>query len=463
MHGTLHNGERQVAPELSGIRRDHVARYEFAAGLIGSGKRVIDLACGIGYGSSILADAGNEVLAIDRSGEAIVYGKAHYARDGLQFECLDADELDLGVKHFDAAVCFETIEHIADPLPMLKELRRVAPLLIASVPNEAVFPHLGQVKFHYRHYTREEFNALLASAGFEVTGWRGQEGPYSEVEADIEGRTLIAVARRADVAPEMVEPPVPAIVRRPAPTIEKAPDHVAIVGLGPSGRTFFELVRGQGGASAWCDEVWGINAIGDTFRCDRIFHMDDVALQERRAFARPSSNIANMVRWLKTHPGPIYTSVVREGYPGMVEFPLEDVLNRKHDGNGGAPYFNSTTAYAIAYAVHIGVKTISLWGVDYTLPNVHHGEQGRACVEFWLGIAAARGIEIIIPDTSTLMDACAPARERIYGYDGVDVVLKDQPDGTVKVEFKERELPTAAEIEARYDHSKHPNRLMQKD
>lgn len=465
MHGTLHNGERQVAPELSGIRRDHVARYEFAARVLGQAKRVVDLACGVGYGSAMLADAGHTVTAIDRNAEAIGYAKAHYnSRERVTHRVADvADVAGYEADAFDAAVCFETIEHIADPLPMLKELRRVAPLLIASVPNEAVFPHQGRVKFHYRHYTREQFKDLLARAGFEVSGWYGQEGPYSEVEQDIEGRTLIAVAKRADVAPETVEPPVPAIVRRPAPTIEKVPDHVAIVGLGPSGRTFFELVRGQGGASAWCDEVWGINAIGDTFRCDRIFHMDDVAVQERRAAARPSSNIANMVRWLKTHPGPIYTSVVREGYPGMVEFPLEEVLNRKHDSNGGAPYFNSTTAYAIAYGVHIGVKQMSLWGIDYTLPNIHKGEQGRACVEFWLGIAAARGIEIIIPDTSTLMDACAPARERIYGYDGVDVVLKDQPDGTVKVEFKERELPTAAEIEARYDHSKHPNRLMQKD
>lgn len=241
------------------------------------------------------------------------------------------------------------------------------------------------------------------------------------------------------------------------------PAHVAIVGLGPSCATFFEMTRREGGVSAYCDEVWGLNAIGDVLRCHRIFHMDDLRIQEARAAARPGTNIAAMVNWLKAHPGPIYTSVVREGYPGLVAFPLEDVLNRSADSNGGAPYFNSTAAYAVAFAIHIGVKRISLFGLDYTLPNVHQAEQGRACVEFWLGIAAARGIQITIPETSSLMDACHSDGHRLYGYDCVDVYLRDQPDGSVKVEMSPKaEVPSAEEIEARYDHGQHPNALLRR-
>lgn len=240
------------------------------------------------------------------------------------------------------------------------------------------------------------------------------------------------------------------------------PKHVAIVGLGPSCATFFELTRRLGGVSAYCDEVWGINAIGDVLRCDRVFHMDDLQVQEGRAALKPDGNIAAMVRWLKTHPGPVYTSVVRQGYPGLVAFPLAEVLNAKHDGNnGGVPYFNSTAAYAIAFAVNIGVEKISLYGLDYTLANSHRAEQGRACCEFWLGIAAARGIEIMIPDNSSLMDACASDRDRLYGYDCVDVNLAVGADGKLAVTFSDRaDIPTAQEIEARYDHSKHPNRLV---
>lgn len=460
---TLANGERQVAPELSGIRRDHVARYEFAARLLGPGRRVLDLACGVGYGAAVLADAGMTVTAIDRNVEAVEYGASHYGRQAVHFGVADVSALQLA-ETFDAAVCFETIEHLEDPLPMLRELCRSAPALIASVPNEAVFPHGGRIKFHFRHYTRVQFGALLALAGYQVVGWYGQEGPTSEVAPEVEGRTLIATAVRAGTDPCFlpIEWSGPTeIEQTPAPAPEVVPDHVAIVGLGPSCATFFELTRRLGGVSAFCDEVWGLNAIGDVVRCDRVFHMDDLRIQEARAAERPDSNIAAMVRWLKRHPGPVYTSVVREGYPGLVAFPLEAVLNRSGGSNGGAPYFNSTAAYAVAYAVHIGVKRISLFGIDYTMPNAHHGEQGRACVEFWLGIAAARGIQLTIPDTSSLMDACADDRDRLYGYDCADVHLDTQQDGTVKVRMTERaDVPTAADVEARYDHTKHPNRLM---
>lgn len=243
---------------------------------------------------------------------------------------------------------------------------------------------------------------------------------------------------------------------------EIPPAHVAIVGLGPSCVTFFEMTRRMGGVSAYCDEVWGINAIGDVLRCDRIFHMDDLLIQEARAAARPADNIAAMVRWLKTHPGPIYTSVVRDGYPGLVAFPLEDVLSAKYDGQGGAPYFNSTAAYAVAFAIHIGVKQISLFGLDYTMPNAHRAEKGRACVEFWLGIASARGIEITVPENSSLLDACEKPEDRLYGYDCVDIRLLEREGGGTRFDFVPKaRIPTAAEIEERYDHGRHPNSLVE--
>lgn len=238
-----------------------------------------------------------------------------------------------------------------------------------------------------------------------------------------------------------------------------APAHVAILAYGPSIKDYVSLIRQFGGRRAYCDEVWAINGFGDLFNVDRIFHMDDLRIQEARAAG--NEHIRNMIAWMKTHPGPIYTSRLHPDYPGLVEFPLEAVLNRGDMDNGGAPYFNNTTAYAIAFAVHIGVKRISLFGIDFTLPNAHSGERGRACCEFWLGIAAARGIEITIAPNSSLLDACAPDGERLYGYDCVDVRLSDREGGGVAVTFTEKEvIPTADEIEVRYDHRHHPNPLM---
>lgn len=232
------------------------------------------------------------------------------------------------------------------------------------------------------------------------------------------------------------------------------PGSVAILGLGPSVSQYLEIAKRAGGRHV--DEVWGINALGDVFNCDRIFHMDDVRIQEARAAGRPESNIAAMLRWVKRHPGPIYTSCAVPGYPGLVEFPLRDVAAKF-----GQAYFNSTAAYAVAYAVFLGVKRIELYGFDFTYPNAHHAEKGRACVEFWLGIAVANGIDVKVPHVSSLLDACSPA-ERLYGYDAVEVSFNRNEAGTLNVDFKAREqLPTAAEIEARYDHSKHPNPLVE--
>lgn len=449
----LDNGERQVAPGLDGIRRDHVARYEWVAARLPKGSRVLDLACGVGYGARMLADAGHLVTAVDASREAIDYGKAHYAHERIDFVNELAEDVSVDdVGTFDAMVSFETIEHLSEPGWVLSHWAHYAKQLFASVPNETVFPHGGRIKFHHRHYTKSQFAMLLSANGWQAVEWHGQAGPHSEVEPDIEGRTLIAVAtpgKAETIIPNFGEP------------LKDVPEHVSIVGLGPSCAVFFELAKGLGGASAYCDEVWGINAIGDVLKCDRIFHMDDVLVQEARAKERPGSNIAAMVRWLKEHPGPVYTSIPRPGYSGMVAFPLEEVLNGGYDSNGGAPYFNSTAAYAVAYAVHIGVKKISLFGIDYTLPNAHKAEQGRACVEFWLGIAAARGIAITVPEQSSLLDACAPEAERLYGYDCADVFLDTRDDGSVSVRMVEKAPPSAAEIEARYNHSKHPNRLME--
>lgn len=141
----------------------------------------------------------------------------------------------------------------------------------------------------------------------------------------------------------------------------------------------------------------------------------------------------------------------------MVEFPLEAVVN-----STGYGYFNSTAAYAVAFAIHIGVKKISLYGCDYTYPNAHDAEKGRGCLEFWLGFAAARGIKLSMPRQTSLMDALEPDAKRYYGYDCVEIKRERDESGRVHFSFLPRPvLPTADAIEAAYDHSKHTSRLVE--
>jgi 2-polyprenyl-3-methyl-5-hydroxy-6-metoxy-1,4-benzoquinol methylase len=132
-------GERQVSPTIDGIRRDHVARYEFAAKIIPPGSKIIDYACGIGYGSKIIRDSGNYCHGFDKDFETLEFADEHYKNERVFFTQDDAERPKI-TEQYDCAVCFETIEHLQDPRPLLLALRDASPKLICSVPNEDVFP-----------------------------------------------------------------------------------------------------------------------------------------------------------------------------------------------------------------------------------------------------------------------------------------------------------------------------------
>jgi hypothetical protein len=235
--------------------------------------------------------------------------------------------------------------------------------------------------------------------------------------------------------------------------------HIVILGLGPSLASYVEHIKSVGGRQAFCDEVWGINAVGGVIQCDKVFHMDDVRIQQIRAEARPESNIANMLVWMKSSPVQIMTSRLHPDYQALVELPIEEIIN-----DLTFDYFNNTAAWALAYAIHTNAAKVTLFGCDFTYPNAHDAEKGRGCLEFWLGYAAARGIKIGLPKTTTLMDAMYDRQDRLYGYDTRTVRFEDDDNGKLRVEFDEiTDLPTADEIEAAYDHSKHPNGIVSGD
>jgi 2-polyprenyl-3-methyl-5-hydroxy-6-metoxy-1,4-benzoquinol methylase len=192
----LNSGERQVAPSLLGIRRDHVARYEWAAKRLPAGSVVVDLACGVGYGTQLLAQHGHKVLGLDIDAEALDYAREHYAHPLATYRRGEA-EFPPNLGPLTAVVSFETVEHVADPRPMLLCFRESATLLLASVPNESVFPYTGQ-KFHFRHYTKAQFEALLNECGWRVTEWHTQaavDGKEAAVKRGDDGWTLIAVCK----------------------------------------------------------------------------------------------------------------------------------------------------------------------------------------------------------------------------------------------------------------------------
>lgn len=439
----LLSGERQVAETLDGIRADHRARYEWAANRFRD-LQVVDAGCGVGYGAKVLAGAGCRVRAYDRSPEAIAFAREHFNHDS-RIEYVEGD-LDLVrfPKHYDAVVCFEALEHLERPEVALAHFREMAPRLVVSVPNEAVLPHEGRVRFHHRHYTASQLEALLNGAGWEVQEWWGQQDGESPPEPNLNGRTLLAVCERKDN-------PQGGTASRVAGIVRTVPDVVAIVAMGASSRGYLTLAAQAGDRRRIADETWVVNAMGGVLEHDLVFHMDDMRLQEARAAASPKSNVAGLASWLRKHPGPIMTSRAYPEFPGAVEFPLAEVMTKTGHG-----YFNSTIAYAIAYALYLrlafgGVKKLSVWGADFSYPQMHKREKGRACVEFWLGLCSAHGVNLVLPNDTTLMDAVVPEAERLYGYDGYALKIDLGPGGFT-VEKSDKPLPSVEEVERRYSH-----------
>ncbi len=154
------------------LRNQHLARYRWAAAFA-PGLRVLDAACGTGYGSLILTEAGaRQVTSMDVSVEA----------SGLGFVRADATRLPAKNAAFQLYVSFETLEHVEDDVALLSEARRVlAPggTFLCSTPNrDFLSPGLTlrdrpRNPFHIREYSMAEFESFLRRV-FPKVGLFGQ-------------------------------------------------------------------------------------------------------------------------------------------------------------------------------------------------------------------------------------------------------------------------------------------------
>jgi len=160
-------GERFTPECVREIWYEHFHRYVFARALV-KGRRVLDAACGEGYGANLLAAAAGSVTGVDISDQAIEHARARYPAENLEFRVADCLQLPFDEGTFDCIVSFETLEHLEDHRGLLSEFRRVlAPegFLLLSTPDKAVYTDQQQNRneFHVRELYRAEFESLLAS------------------------------------------------------------------------------------------------------------------------------------------------------------------------------------------------------------------------------------------------------------------------------------------------------------
>jgi len=155
----------------------HLQRYELAGRFV-AGRRVLDLACGNGYGSFALANFGaKSVEGVDLDQTAIDYARRHYQRPGLTYSCRDAFAHAPIEGGYDAIVSFETIEHLADPVGFVNKLHTLLSkdgILIISAPNaleNSKASHPVANPFHLSEPTYDEMLAWLSDKFFLEQEW----------------------------------------------------------------------------------------------------------------------------------------------------------------------------------------------------------------------------------------------------------------------------------------------------
>jgi 2-polyprenyl-3-methyl-5-hydroxy-6-metoxy-1,4-benzoquinol methylase len=134
------------------------------------GKIVLDVPCGMGWGTSLLKRA-RHITGVDISKEAIIEAKKLYPVVA-SFQVGSMDLLDFKNKSFDVVVCLEGIEHVSEQVgdKFLNECKRVLKnggLLILSSPYPVKGSHSGN-PYHIKEYTVEEIEEKLTSANFKI-------------------------------------------------------------------------------------------------------------------------------------------------------------------------------------------------------------------------------------------------------------------------------------------------------
>jgi SAM-dependent methyltransferase len=161
-------GERTLpdVPEENYWFRRHLVVYRWIAERC-AGRRVVDMACGEGYGTAMLAERAAQVVGVDANPDAFDHARLRYRAPNVRFERALVEEFAEGAP-YDAVVFLQTIEHVNDPGGLLSRFASLlAPggILYVTTPNRLTLAPPGAERsgnpWHVREYAPEEFAALV--------------------------------------------------------------------------------------------------------------------------------------------------------------------------------------------------------------------------------------------------------------------------------------------------------------
>src|SRR6185369_460506 len=217
-------GERFLPACAGEIAYEHWHRYAFAR-RYAEGRRVLDAACGEGYGTALLGAKAAEAVGVDIDTRSIQHAQSAYGSATIRFVEGSCTALPFADASFDIVVSFETIEHLdaADQPPMLAEFARVlkpAGLLIISSPNKRLYSDARDYanEFHRHELYRDGLSALLAKA-FPAQRWFHQQvASWSSIWSEDEGDRVEAWLGDAGRGSSYVRPDGMYVIVVAAPT-----------------------------------------------------------------------------------------------------------------------------------------------------------------------------------------------------------------------------------------------------
>jgi SAM-dependent methyltransferase len=195
----LSHPERIVPDETEpGIVALHLKRYAFAQPWCEGGD-VLDLGCGVGYGSAFLADAARSVVGGDVDEAAIAYARTRYRRPDVEFRVLDATALPFEDATFDAVCSFETIEHVDQPAALAHEVARVLRpdgAFVVSTPRSDRTTTTPANPHHRIEYARADFERVLHEA-FDGVDVYGERRPQTRAHRLLQRLDVLGLRRRS--------------------------------------------------------------------------------------------------------------------------------------------------------------------------------------------------------------------------------------------------------------------------
>ncbi len=194
-------GERFLTECAGEMVYEHWHRYLIAA-QYASGKRVLDVASGEGYGSHLISRTAQSVTGVDVSAEAVAHASEKYAASNLHYLCASCTDVPLPDASFDLIISFETIEHITEHEQFLREVNRLlAPggVFLISSPNRPEYSEKTGYnnEYHVKELDRSELKTLL-DKHWSAQKWFAQRAAFHSIVWPLEHTPSGAAALSVD-------------------------------------------------------------------------------------------------------------------------------------------------------------------------------------------------------------------------------------------------------------------------